>query len=207
MRVLFIAAHPDDIEYGCAGTIRNMIEKGDDVFWVLMSNGENDEGKNGRERIDELNESAEFLGVNNVTFMNIKDGFIEDNAENISRLSNVIDEIKPEVILTHYFDDRHQDHRNTSFCVRSACWGKYNLFYFTSYSTLNFSPSLFVDVTGEVENKIIALNKYKSQIEKYKSRGIDFIDNAITNNKQNGGNIHCLYAEGYQVANCVWKLL
>ena len=138
--------------------------------------------------------------------MNCQDGFISDSADTVQNLSDIIEKINPDIVFTHFYDDRHQDHRKTSFCVRSACWGKYNLLYFQSYSTMNFEPSIFVDITNFIQLKIRAINCYISQIEKYNKRNIDFVERLICMDKRNGGNIHCLYAEGFIAANCVWKI-
>lgn len=208
MKVLFIAAHPDDIEYGCAGTIKLLHEQGNSVYWIMMSNGENDFNKTKETRLTELKKSAQLLEVQteNIYYMNCPDGFIPDNAGTIQKLFSLIVKINPDIVLTHFYDDRHQDHRNTSFCVRSACWSNYNLMYFQSYSTMNFEPSIFLDITSAIEIKINALKCYESQINKYNSRCINFVEKAVSVDKSNGGNIHCMYAEGFKSANCVWKI-
>ena len=208
MKILFIAAHPDDIEYGCAGTIKLLREQGNSVYWILMTNGENDYNKTEKMRLAELDRSAETLEVRreNIFFLRYADGFISDNADTIKELDSIIRKIDPDVVCTHYYDDRHQDHRNTSYCVRSVCWGKYDLIYFRSFSTMNFEPNIFVDISDAIIHKREALNCYESQLKKYRERQIDFLEMSVSIDRKNGGNLHCMYAEGFIAANCVWKI-
>ena len=67
--VLFIGAHPDDVELGCGGTIIRHIEKGDNVFILILSKGEN--GLNGR-RLNRANESIKGLCSAGIKKTNIK---------------------------------------------------------------------------------------------------------------------------------------
>ncbi|MFQ9514688.1 MAG: PIG-L deacetylase family protein [Eubacterium sp.] len=206
MKVVFIAAHPDDIEFGCAGTIYKLISKGFDIHWILLTNGEKDINKSEKIRIDELNKSAALLGVKNIHFLGFVDGEVTANGNTVKKIADIVNKLNPDLIFTHYYNDRHQDHRNTAYSVRSACWGKYNIIYFNSFSSVDFQPNLFVDISSIVLNKKEVIGCYESQIKKYMERDIDFIEIACAIDKKNGGDIHCKMAEGYQVLNCVWNV-
>lgn len=206
MNAVFIASHPDDIEFGCAGTINKLIRKGFEIHWVIMTNGENDVTHSKEVRLNELYESASQLKVKHIYLMDFRDGYITADADTIQKITDVLNKIKPDVVFTHYHNDRHQDHRNTSFCVRSVCWGVYNLLYFNSFSSIDFSPNLFIDISYDSNKKTDALKCYTSQLKKFSERGIDFINAAISVDKRNGVNIHCDIAEGYKIANCKWEV-
>lgn len=206
MKAMFIAAHPDDIEFGCAGTISKLEKNKVEIIWVLLTRGENDIKHSGEIRIKEMEESADILNVKKVYFLDLLDGEVKDDRVTIDRISEVISEVNPDIVFTHYPDDRHQDHRNAAYSVRAACWGKCNLFYFNSFSSIGFTPNLFVDITNEDDVKKKALMCYKSQIDKFTDRDIDFIGVSSANDRKNGGDIHSVSAEGFQVVNCVWNI-
>lgn len=206
MKIAFVAAHPDDVEYGCAGTIMKMRAAGVNVHLILMSNGENDLHKNKEQRLLEFRNAMSKMRITQVHYMDFPDGEVLCNSENISKVKKELDNIKPDAVFVHYMDDRHQDHRNTSYIVRAASWGTYNFLYYCSFSTMNFAPSVFVDISEYIEEKKSILSCYTSQLEKFEHRGIDYIEDAMAIDKKNGGNIHSKYAEGFMTANCVWKI-
>jgi LmbE family N-acetylglucosaminyl deacetylase len=109
-RILCLGAHSDDIEIGCGGTVLDLLERHPNatVRWVVFSSSE--------ERAREARESADaFLaraGQKQVVVKSYRDGFfpfqgaqIKDDFEALKR------EFSPDLVLTHYRDDRHQDHR------------------------------------------------------------------------------------------------
>ena len=202
MKAMFIAAHPDDIEFGCAGTISKLIKSDYEIIWILLTKGENDIKHSGEKRIKERYDS----NIKKVYVLDFLDGEVRNDRKTITKISEIISDYKPDLIFTHYPDDRHQDHRNTAYSVRSACWGKSNLIFFNSFSSIGFTPTLFVDISGEYDIKEKTLMCYKSQVEKYADRNIDFIGIASANDRKNGGDIHSLFAEGFQLVNCVWNI-
>ena len=205
MKLLFVAAHPDDIEYGCTGTILRCKEQGHDIYIILMSNGENSVCSNENQRLTELNSSFMSLKIEQVTFLKKRDGFIECNKQCVQELTKIFDEIQPDIIFTHYYEDRHQDHRNTSHAVRAACWSKFNLLYFESFSSVDFSPTVYVDISPYVEKKQEIIECYKTQIEKYKNRNMNFAEDSIAANRKYGKNIRAFYAEGFRVGTYCWR--
>ena len=109
-RVLCLGAHSDDIEIGCGGTILALLERYENVIvnWIVFSSNE--------ERAREARESADaFLGRargKKIEVKQYRDGFfpflggqIKDDFEALKR------EFSPDLVFTHYRDDRHQDHR------------------------------------------------------------------------------------------------
>lgn len=206
MKVVFIGAHPDDIEFGCAGTIRKMKQSDAEISWIIMTSGENDINKDKALRLKELKAASKFQHVDNVICFDCPDGNVQCNSDLVDRIKSVICDIEPDIVFVQYWDDRHQDHRNTAYAVRSACWGNYNLVYFRSLSSLNFEPTIFVDISEYIEDKHQALELYVSQVQKYKNRTSSMISTVLAIDKINGGNIHTNYAEGFVPLNCVWTI-
>lgn len=206
MNAVFIGPHPDDIEYGCAGTIRRLIKTGTKVYWILLTNGENDSLHTGEMRICEMNASADFLGVERLILLNLPDGNIACDPGVITRIRKMLEHLQPDFVFAPYCDDRHQDHRNTFYIVRSAIWGQYDFYAYPCFSSMNFSPTLFVDISDEIEIKKNAIALHVSQTAKYKQRGIDFVEDAICNDRKNGSRINSLYAEGFIPVNCKLRL-
>ena len=107
--------------------------------------------------------------------------------------------IKPDIVVTHYPNDSHQDHRNISAIVKSAARRNCNLVYFDSYSSIGFEANLYVDISEFADGKVNLLKHFKSQITKYADRNIDFVRKALLTNEVNGYESECPFAEGFVV--------
>jgi LmbE family N-acetylglucosaminyl deacetylase len=123
---LVIAAHPDDIEFGCAGTVARWVRDGTRVTYALLTNGASgsSDPEMTRERLAELREaeqraSAKVVGVDRVEFLGYEDGFLEPTLEVREQVVRLIRRVRPEVVVTtdpttRYIADRyinHPDHR------------------------------------------------------------------------------------------------
>ena len=118
MNILAIGAHPDDIEFGCGGTLSKYSEKGHKVYMLVLSIG--DKGGDPEIRQKEQENSAQILGAEKLYFGNEKDTEIVQSQKLITEIEGFLKEIKPDFIFVHYFDDTHQDHRNLSNSTISA---------------------------------------------------------------------------------------
>ncbi len=123
---LVIAAHPDDIEFGCAGTLARWVSEGTEVTYALLTNGAagSSDPEMTRERLAELREAeqlaaAKVVGVGRVEFLGHEDGLLEPTLEVRKQVVRLIRQVRPEVVVTtdpttRYFADRyvnHPDHR------------------------------------------------------------------------------------------------
>jgi LmbE family N-acetylglucosaminyl deacetylase len=165
--VLAIGAHPDDVEMGCGGTLLKHLQLGDNVYALILTNGE--KGNHDHHR-DECLKSLKKIGIKkqNIFFGNLRDGFVKDDNETISLIENFIRKLEINKVYTHYFSDRHQDHRNTSLAVSAAARKVNEIFLFQGPSTLsNFEPHYFIEIPiAALKIKLKAIEKYKSQIRK-----------------------------------------
>ncbi len=167
MRVLVVGAHPDDVELGCGGTIVKHLELGDEVFILIMTNGE--KGNHTEDRKECLS-SLEKLGLKkeNIFFGNFPDGFLSDSQEVVNYIENYLKNLEIDRIYTHYPNDRHQDHRHCSYAVSAAARKSPEIFLFQGPSTKSlFEPHYFIELSKkQLVKKIDALSCYKSQIQK-----------------------------------------
>ena len=123
---LVVVAHPDDIEFGCAGTVARWVQEGARVTYALLTNGAagSSDPEMTRERLAELREaearaSAKVVGVDQVEFLGYEDGLLEPTLEVREQIVRLIRRVRPEVVVTsdpetRYFGDRyinHPDHR------------------------------------------------------------------------------------------------
>lgn len=162
LKVLAVGAHPDDIELGCGGTLRRHILKGDEVTLVIASLGEKD--AEGKTRRAEALKSAEIMGVRQVHFLNLPDTMIRHDGETVSRLDEFV-HADIDVVYVHSPKDYHQDHANTAASVLSASrkWRNSIFFYETPTTTIEFRPTLYVDITAVFDTKLDCIRQYFSQ--------------------------------------------
>jgi LmbE family N-acetylglucosaminyl deacetylase len=194
--ILAVGAHPDDVELGCGGAISKHLELGDNVFVLVMTNGE--QGKHTPERKECLS-SLKLLGIKeeNIFFGNLSDGNIKDDCSTVNLIENYILKFEIDRVYTHYPIDRHQDHRNCSRAVSSAARKVQEILLFQGPSTkVPFEPHYYVELSENHLNiKLNALNSYKSQIEK----GIVNLDLVESILKVNGMTHNRKYAEAFAI--------
>lgn len=203
MNYLFIGAHPDDIEYSCGGTLLRLAREGNEVYTVVMTGGGASTSGSVEGRKEEQKAAFNFSKAKRLFMLDYKDGAIEANASSIKEICGIMDMIKPDVVITHYPQDSHQDHRAVSAIVKSATRRRCSLIYFDSYSSVNFNPTLYVDISEFATGKVELLKCFRSQLIKYSERNIDFAGKALLINEVNGYESKCKFAEGYVVDNYI----
>jgi LmbE family N-acetylglucosaminyl deacetylase len=149
-RILAIGCHADDIEIGCGGTILRLIEALPtvEVCWVVLS-------AHGV-RAEEVERSAEaFLdGVarKEVVVRDYRDGFLPYNGGEVKQFfEDLKPKISPDLIFTHYLDDRHQDHR----LAAELTWNTFRDHFILEYEIPKYdgdfgSPNVFVHLTERI---------------------------------------------------------
>jgi LmbE family N-acetylglucosaminyl deacetylase len=149
-KVLCLGAHSDDIEIGCGGTVLQLLSSHPnlDVSWVVFSSG--------REREREARTSAAlFLDRakrQKVTVKNFRDGFFPYEGTKIKEFFEKIkSEINPDLIFTHYREDRHQDHRTIS----DLTWNTFRRHLILEYEIPKYdgdlgSPNFFVPLQQKI---------------------------------------------------------
>jgi LmbE family N-acetylglucosaminyl deacetylase len=174
MRILAIGAHPDDIEFGCGGTLIKYARQGHDVFLLVMTDGGG--GGDGTIRRQEQEESARILRACKLFWGEYQDTAIPLDRALIQHVEMVIEEVQPDFIFVHHHDDTHQDHRHLATSTITATRYTRNVLFYEGPTAQNFSPSVFVDVDSILENKIAALQAHASQLSKTNIEGLSIVD-------------------------------
>jgi LmbE family N-acetylglucosaminyl deacetylase len=218
MKVLVVAAHPGDEVLGCGGTIAREIEKGYEVYLLLLSQGVAsrfpNENKLNLEKNKLMNESKNALKILGIKESNIFFGDFPDNKfdsvpllDIVKFIESLIEKIKPDIIYTHYKNDLNIDHRKTFEAVITAARPieNYSVKRILSFEVLSstewafnskkFAPNIYVNIEDTINKKIKALKRYKSEIREYPHpRSIDGIKILA---KKRGLEVGMRYAEGF----------
>lgn len=193
-RVLVIVAHPDDPEFGAAGTIALWASQGAKVTYVIVTDGSKGSADRQmtRERLIELREkeqtaAAEALGVSEIIFLRQRDGETENNDALRELLVRQIRIHKPDVLVTHDPTARiignrypnHRDHRNVGDAALDAVfplardrlnYSEHEAEGLEPHKTMDVflifteQPNYYVDITSTMDKKIKALQAHASQV-------------------------------------------
>ena len=192
-RVLVVVAHPDDIDFGIAGTAAVLVAGGSHVTYALCTSGEAGIPEDmDRNELAELREreqraAAAAVGVTDVRFLGQPDGHLEANLELRKVISRVIREVKPDVVITQNPERRyerifasHPDHlacaeatisavypdaRNPHAHVELLAEGHEPHAVDWVWITQGREPNLAVDISGVIDQKVAALSSHSSQVE------------------------------------------
>ena len=163
MRIVAVGAHPDDIEFGCFGTLSHYLSMGHEIFLVLFSSGELLGNIENRE--NEARESAKLLNAD-IQFFKFPDANIGAKNNTIDIFRNYLSEINPDILFVHHYYDRHQDHIATNkICLSSTHFFDKILFY-EGPSTFDFLPNIYFTIDDHFKIKVNGLNTFKSQTKK-----------------------------------------
>lgn len=195
MNILAIGAHPDDIEFGCGGALIKYADKGHDIYLLILTEGESG-GVEGVRRTEQ-ERAAKILGAKKIFWGNYRDTDVPINQELIQKIENIVNKIKPSFIFVHYFDDTHQDHRHLSNSTITATRYTRNVLFYEGPTTNNFSPTVFVNIDGELKRKIESLKAHDSQVMKTNIEGLSIVDIARSSAHFRGIQGRVKNAEGF----------
>ena len=196
MNILGIGAHPDDIEFGCSGTLIKYAQTGHNVFLLVMTQG--DQGGVSEIRAKEQMVSKKIIGAKEVFWGGYEDTHLIVEKELITKIENVIYENKPDLIFCHYPEDTHQDHRHLTQAVMSAARNLKNVIFYEGPTTQNFTAGVFVDISGLLEHKIDSLMAHESQVTKTNIEDLSIVEIAKSLANFRGIQGRVKYAEAFQ---------
>ena len=171
-RVLAIGAHPDDIEIGCLGFL---LKLGAEVqkHLYFASLGSAGDPTSGKERQAESEAACSCLRPASITFRQKAGILPTDHVELMTEMTRLVGQHAPELVLIGSPHDTHQEHTYVYHALISAMrrTSASVIAYSGNSTTLEFHPTLFVDISTVVEAKMLALAQHKSQLGKnYLSR-------------------------------------
>lgn len=193
--ILAIGAHPDDIEFGCGGTLIKYTEKGHRLYLQIMTEG--GLGAEKSTRVAEQIKSKAILGAKDIFWGGYEDTHLIVDIELIGKIERVIKKIKPEFIFCSFPDDTHQDHRHLGQAVMSATRYIRNVLFYEGPTTQNFKPHVFVDIYDTLEKKIAALKAHKSQVMKTNIEDLSIIEVARSSANFRGIQGRVKFAEAF----------
>lgn len=174
MKILAIGAHPDDIEYGCGGTLIKHARRGHDISLLILTDG--GRGGDPAERRKEQEEAARVIGARQIFWGGYQDTELSSERDLVQKVEGILHLVRPDLILVHFGDDTHQDHRYLSTSVVTASRYTRDVLFYEGPTTSNFSPSVFVDVDGVLERKLEALAAHASQVAKTGVESLSVLD-------------------------------
>jgi LmbE family N-acetylglucosaminyl deacetylase len=194
MNILAIAPHPDDLEYGCGGTLAKMAAAGHSINLMVMTKGEMGGEPDRRRR--EMEASAKLLKAK-LFWSRWLDTQVPLSKEVIQDIEGVIKHVKPLLIFSPFPHDTHQDHRNVSQATVTATRYARNVLFYESPTSSDFSPTVFVDIGAALKTKFALLKAHRSQVYQTKVPGLTIIENARSVAIFRGFQNRVKYAEGF----------
>jgi bacillithiol biosynthesis deacetylase BshB1 len=179
--LLVLAAHPDDAEIACGGTIAKHVALGHQVGIVDFTRGELGTRGTPELRAEEAAEAARILKVSARDNLGLKDGFFQNDPEHQLTVVRAVRKYRPEIVLANAVYDRHIDHGKGASLGYDACFlsglAKVETFdaqgkkqapwrpsvVYHSIQSLFIEPDFIVDISEHFERKMEAVRAFKSQ--------------------------------------------
>lgn len=169
LTILSLGAHCDDIEIGCGGSMLKIIEEYNirEVQWIVFSSNE----VRRAEALISANQFLKDVPEKRIKIEDFRDGYLPFQGTEVKEyFENLKNEIQPDLIFTHYRDDRHQDHR----LINELTWNTFRNHFILEYEVVKYDgdfgiPNLFVPLEENMlgrKNEII-LNAFASQASKH----------------------------------------
>ena len=180
--ILAIAAHRDDVEQTCGGTLLAMHARGWRTGILDLTQGESGTRGTAAERQAEANAAARILNVTHREALDLPDGNVQNTLENRLKIAAVLRRLRPRVVILPYWQGRHPDHYTTATLGYEACFVSglakietpptpdgqptkphrpFKILYASLYADVR--PTFVVDITPFVEQRLQSLLAYRSQ--------------------------------------------
>jgi N-acetylglucosamine malate deacetylase 1 len=186
--LLAIAAHPDDVEQTCGGTLLRMAEAGYRTGIIDLTAGDMGTRGSPEIRVSESSDAAKILKVSHRENLHFPDARLENSMAGRMTLAQRIRELRPRTVILPYWEGRHPDHYRTTELGYEACFlaglrkidpytephRPYKIVYSSLYA--NVTPSFVVDITPQFERRMQSLLAYRSQYGEVTEGGALFPD-------------------------------
>jgi len=214
--VIFFAAHPDDIELSCGGTIARLVQSGRKIGIVDLTRGEMGTRGTPATRKREARAAARILGASFREQFDFGDGALRTGRGEEMQIIEAVRRHRPRIVFAPWPDERHPDHARTGRLVTDASFyaglraletglaahrPQATVYYLQNYM---IPPSFVVDVTAVWKLKMRAVNAFKSQFHNAKSKephtfisSKQFIDMIEARGRHFGALIGAEYGEAF----------
>ncbi|MFA5162487.1 MAG: PIG-L deacetylase family protein [Elusimicrobiales bacterium] len=194
MNILCIGAHPDDIEFGCGGTLCKMAGPGCRITLLVLTDG----GRGGAAALRRVEQAAaaRLIGARLIR-AGFRDTELPGERALISAIEDCLRKTCPGMIFTHFYEDTHQDHCAVSRAVMTAARNERDILFFEGPTSINFVPTVFSDIGPVIDKKFELLGCHRSQLEKTNIPGLCILEAAKSAAVFRGGQYRVKYAEGF----------
>jgi LmbE family N-acetylglucosaminyl deacetylase len=193
--VLAIGAHPDDLEFGCAGTLSRFVQKGNSVYLMILTDGK--QGGVPPARRDEQIKAAETLGAKDLFWGDYPDTRLSFYDDVIVKIEEVIKKTAPSFVFVHSNKETHQDHRHANACTISASRNIPNVLFYEGPSSFDFEPNVYVDVQDCIDKKMELLKIHQTQVMRTNVIGRSIVDIAMATASFRGTHCNVPFAEAF----------
>ena len=175
--ILAIAAHRDDVEQTCGGTLLAMNARGWRTGILDLTQGESGTRGTAADRAAEAEAAGRILNVAHREALDLPDGNVQNTYENRLKVAGVLRRLRPRVVILPYWQGRHPDHYTSAILGYEACFVSglakvetsgsnaphrpFKILYASLYADVR--PSFVVDITLFVEQRLQSLLAYRSQ--------------------------------------------
>lgn len=188
--ILAMAAHRDDVEQTCGGTLLAMHSRGWKTGILDLTQGEAGTRGTAEDRRAEAEAAARILNVSHREALDLPDGNVENTLPNRIKIASVLRRLRPRVVILPYWTGRHPDHYTTATLGYEACFVSglsklnvpnndlpphrpYKILYASLYADVR--PSFVVDITPYIEQRLQSLLAYRSQYANQQAGGGLFV--------------------------------
>lgn len=221
LNILAIAAHPDDIELSCSGTLAVHKNLGQLVGIADLTKGELGSRGTIETRQQEAANASKILNVDVRVNLGMSDGFFKNDEEHQRQLIQVLRTYQPDIVLANAPNDRHPDHGRAALLVKDACflsglvkietmqdgqvqkpWRPKKVFNYIQ--DLYIEPDFIIDITEVFEQKMNSIKAYETQFFSNTIEGpktyissLDFLQTVEYRCRMMGKKIGVKYGEGF----------
>lgn len=214
--LLAIAAHPDDVEQTCGGTMLAMAEKGYRTGIIDLTAGDMGTRGTPKLRVEESQAAAKILQVSQRENLHMPDARLENSLAGRITIAAKIRELRPRVVILPYWEARHPDHYRAGEMAYEACFlaglakldpytephRPFKVLYSSIYAPV--TPSFVVDISAQFERRMASLLAYRSQYGDGDSSGLFPAESEVRERlasvaRYYGNLIGCKYGEPFVV--------
>ena len=221
--ILVFAAHPDDMELSCSGTVLKHLQLGYKVGIIDLTQGELGSRGTAALRAEESKKASAILGIEVRENLGFRDGFFEIDEAHLMKVIQLIRKYQPEIVLANAKYDRHPDHQRAGDLVSRAAflsgllkiesidqgekqekWRPKSVYRYVQEQYIN--PDFVVDISGFEDKKLESIKAFSSQFYNPDSTEPptpisrkDYLEFVLSRMKQYGGLINANYGEGFTV--------
>lgn len=198
MIVLSIHAHPDDNELGCGAALLRHIHNGDEVHLAVATDG--GRTAKGQIRAGEQRAACAVLGIDHLHLLGVNGGDFRQSGETTRLFIDLVREVQPEIVYTHFTGDTHQEHREVGLTAISAARQSSvkTVLLTESVTSVDFAPNWYAAVQEELfVRKVAALRQHHSQLGRWDRNGLSLVEATAAMGRFRGSQIGAGYAEAF----------